>query len=542
MSDYTFAFILFVIDPVNAYLGIPYASPPVNAYRFMPPVAPLPWGGTRLAVALPPACPQKFPDISNRTKVLQTMTLQRYQLIQKLIPNLANQSEDCLYLNVYVPTVPSGEEIRPGKFAIVLIIHGESWDWGSGNEFDGGALASLGNHIVVTFNFRLGILGFLKTSNQQSNFGLLDVIAALHWVRENGDSFGGDRNRICLLGYRTGAVIANLLLVAQIAKGLFHRSLLIGGSVLSPWALQRRPEDIASQVSAHLGCVGRLPLSHPESDLAPCLRRKHLSDLLNFVPDSPRFLPPFAPFVDNILIRNPKSMMEGELSEQFLRSQILFMFTTSEGVHELSSAELKNGFESDHRDRILRTLVRNVFTFHQQEIFSIVRNEYTDWERPILHPIPLKDSTVEALSDCLVVGPALQVALIHSRRKGKTYVLHFSHVHTSKMDSDHSPYKVRSLEGDIVPYVMGLPVTNNVPALGGQHYVSPWSSLANFSKQDSVVSETLVHYISNFIKSGTPSQSRNLHGSVAISTHSIYYFRFRTMTSSRPPNLCLASH
>jgi carboxylesterase type B len=62
--------------------------------------------------------------------------------------------------------------------------------------------------------------GFLKTSPRKSASGLLDVIAALHWVRENGDSFGGDRNRITLLGYRTGAVIANLLLIAQIAKGL----------------------------------------------------------------------------------------------------------------------------------------------------------------------------------------------------------------------------------------------------------------------------------------------------------------------------------
>lgn len=70
--------------------------------------------------------------------------------------------------------------------------------------------------LIVYFCFSSG---FLKTSNQQSNFGLLDVIAALHWVRENGESFGGDRNRITLLGYRTGAVIANLLLVAQIAKG-----------------------------------------------------------------------------------------------------------------------------------------------------------------------------------------------------------------------------------------------------------------------------------------------------------------------------------
>jgi carboxylesterase type B len=168
---------------------------------------------------------------------------------------------------------------------------------------------------VVSFYFQ----GFLKTSNQQSNFGLLDVIAALHWVKENADSFGGDRNRITLLGYKTGAVVANLLLVAQIAKGLFQRAVLISGSVLSPWALQRRPEDIAKQLSLHLGCVGKLPLSHPESDLAPCLRKKHVSDILNFVPDSPKFLSPYAPYVDNILLNNPKSVMEGQPSDQFVR-------------------------------------------------------------------------------------------------------------------------------------------------------------------------------------------------------------------------------
>jgi neuroligin len=101
---------VLIPDPVSAYLGIPYASPPINAYRFMPPVAPLPWGpGTRLAVTFPPACPQRFPDVSNRTRALQTMTLQRYQFLQRLIPHLANQSEDCLYLNFYVPTVSSGK-------------------------------------------------------------------------------------------------------------------------------------------------------------------------------------------------------------------------------------------------------------------------------------------------------------------------------------------------------------------------------------------------------------------------------------------------
>jgi neuroligin len=201
---------------------------------------------------------------------------------------------------------------------------------------------------------------------------------------------------------------------------------------------------VALQVSIHLSCKGRLPLSHPESDLAPCLRKKPLSELLSFVPETPRFLSPFAPYIDNILLRSPKLSMEGSefsSNEQFKKSQLLLIFTTSEGVHELNDAECRYGFESEHRDRILRTLVRNVFNYHQQEIFSIVRNEYTDWERPILHPIPLRDATVEALSDCLVIAPAIQLALTHAKLLSakNTYLLHFSHV---ARDLDFTPYEV----------------------------------------------------------------------------------------------------
>jgi carboxylesterase type B len=88
----------------------------------MPPVAPLPWGGTRLAVAPPPACLQKFPDISNKTKALQSMTAQRYHFLQKLISHLTNQNEDCLYLNFYVPTVPSGNLSIAVTFSSSLVV------------------------------------------------------------------------------------------------------------------------------------------------------------------------------------------------------------------------------------------------------------------------------------------------------------------------------------------------------------------------------------------------------------------------------------
>lgn len=174
------------------------------------------------------------------------------------------------------------------------------------------------------------------------------------------------------------------------------------------------------------------------------------------MPETPRFLSPFAPYVDNNLLRSPKVMMEGSgltplspassttsisLNDQFKRSQLLLAFTTSEGVHELNDEEVRHGFEAEHRDRILRTLVRNVFNYHQQEIFSIIRNEYTDWERPIFHPIPLRDATVEALSDCLAVAPMVQLALTHSRidQAKNTYLLHFAHV--SKV-LDSTPYEV----------------------------------------------------------------------------------------------------
>lgn len=136
--------------------------------------------------------------------------------------------------------------------------------------------------------------------------------------------------------------------------------------------------------------------------------------------------------------------MEGSpspLSDQFIRAELLLLFTSSEGVHELNDHELRSGFESDHRDKILRTLVRNVFSYHQQEIFSIIRNEYTDWERPILHPIPLRDATVEALSDAVAIGPCLQVAGIHARKGAKTWVMHFSHV---SKDAEFPGYEVRS--------------------------------------------------------------------------------------------------
>ena len=107
------------------------------------------------------------------------------------------------------------------RFPVLVFIHGESFEWNSGNPYDGSVLASYNSMVVVTLNFRLGILGFFRPGFQDTNlanFGLLDQIAALHWIQENIKAFGGDPSSITLMGHGTGAALVSHLMNSPIIK------------------------------------------------------------------------------------------------------------------------------------------------------------------------------------------------------------------------------------------------------------------------------------------------------------------------------------
>ncbi|CAG9858434.1 unnamed protein product [Phyllotreta striolata] len=491
--------IIHMHPSVEAFLGVPYATPPVGSLRYMPPVTPSIWKSTRLADRFSAVCPQRLPDIGNRTEALLEYPKNRLLYLEKVLPLLANQSEDCLYLNLYVPRTATGGE-ESSLLPCLVYVHGDSYEWSSGNLYDGTLLASTGQVIVVTINFRLGVLGFLKTGTKgsaQGNFGIMDLVAGLHWLRENLPAFGGDPQKVTLMGHGTGAALVNFIAVSPVAKDLLHRVILLSGSSLSPWAIQKDPLWVKRSVSLHTRCYGDLL----EDDLAPCLRLQPLNSLLDIKLDVPRFLPGFAPFVDGTILVNPTassmnigaptiSTSEGFELADFPDRDLLFGLTSTESYLDLNAQDLEFGFNETKRDRILRTYVRNAYYYHLNEIFSTLKNEYTDWERTSQNPLSVRDAILDVLSDGHTAAPLIRIGYLHSLRGGTTFFFHFQH-HNGERDV---PMRAGSVRGEDVPYLLGFPIT-------GAGFYSPY----NYTVSDGSISKAMIQYISNFIKTGNPN-------------------------------------
>ncbi|HWA85919.1 MAG TPA: carboxylesterase family protein, partial [Opitutus sp.] len=209
-------------DPaITVFKGIPYAAPPTGALRWRPPAPPLPWSGVRRADTFGPSAMQA--DVRSFGPWTGEYMFRN------------NVSEDCLTLNVWTPARNSGE-----RHAVFVWIHGGAYFSGSGEVllYDGEGLAQKGV-VVVTINYRLGVFGFLahpgltaeSPHHASGNYGLMDQIAALRWVRENIAAFGGDPHRITVGGQSAGADAVLHLLVSPEARGLFDRAIAQSG----PW-------------------------------------------------------------------------------------------------------------------------------------------------------------------------------------------------------------------------------------------------------------------------------------------------------------------
>lgn len=208
---------------ISVWKGIPFAQPPTGARRFRAPQPPEPWAGVRPATTFSPMAPQA-PEMG--TSMVGTLGAEDAVEQRPL-------SEDCLYLNIWSPGV--GGEKRP----VMVYIHGGAFTIGSASDpwYDGTSFAARQNIVVVTLNYRLGILGFVCLQDlaggdaaYTANCGLLDQIAALQWVREHIAAFGGDPEQVTVMGESAGAMSIGALLGMPAAHGLFQRAILQSGA------------------------------------------------------------------------------------------------------------------------------------------------------------------------------------------------------------------------------------------------------------------------------------------------------------------------
>ena len=255
-------------DGVWIYKGIPYAAPPVGELRWKEPQPVQPWKEVRPCTEYGHACPQEeWP----------------YEM-QSDIFRITDQDEDCLYLNVWTPAASPDE-----RLPVMVWIHGGGFTVGAGSQvlYEGKHLARRGV-VVVTINYRLGPLGFMahpKLSKESphgvsGNYGLLDQIQALHWVRNNITAFGGDPGNVTIFGESAGGASVCALLASPLAEGLFHRAIAESGAFLSMGTPSGRREETLEEAEELGEKISRELECDKEADELAALRSRSPEELL----------------------------------------------------------------------------------------------------------------------------------------------------------------------------------------------------------------------------------------------------------------------
>lgn len=443
-------------DPeILIFRGIPYAAPPVGQLRWQPPHPVKPWSGLRMAREFAPSC------------------------IGRNFGAISDMSEDCLYLNVWTPT-----SRQDARLPVLVWIHGGGFQGGGGYHpsYEGEEFAKRGV-VVVTFNYRVGVLGFLahpdltneSERGASGNYGLLDQVAALRWVQRNIASFGGDPTQVTIAGESAGAYSVSAHTASPLSRGLFRAAIAESGGYLVPKRDAMR--TLAESERVGLNFAQSLGASSIAS-----LRALSAGELMQAVVKMPDFFA-FQPCVDGL----------------FLNEQVY----TTYSKHQESKVPLLIGSNTDEGAFLLPPQ-RPTTAGELQSQLSQKYGANGEWVRsiyPTSSAAGLRRSELNLYADDGFTYPMWKWAEMYRQEGLTAFYYVFGRVLPVLPGQSFRGIprdQIGAFHGDEVPYVFGtLDLVGS--ALDGAPRKGRWES------RDYALSRTMLGYWSNFVKTGDPN-------------------------------------
>lgn len=465
---------------VDTFLGIPFAKPPVGNLRFKHPVPNDPWTGIYNATKRPNSCVQGYDRIFTNFSG-ETMWHANTQL-----------SEDCLYLNVWVPR--NGKSKK--KKAVMIWIYGGGFYSGTStlDVYDPRYLVAENDVIFVSMQYRVSAFGFLALGIPEApgNAGMFDQLMALDWVQRNIKFFGGNPQNVTLFGESAGAVSVAFHLLSPLSQPKFNRAILQSGSVTCAWAVTTREE--AFRRAKRLARQFKCPVLDTAMDVYQCLKAQPADEFPNHewwvVQGISQF--PFVLVVDGIfLLEAPEISLE---RQNFKKVPILVGSNKNEGTYFLTyfRQDIFNLKDSALISKsIFRLLLDTLVEYYPKYPHSLnsfgrdaILYQYTHWADPddMLHNRNMLDQLV---ADYHFLCQVNEMANAYSAAGQKVYYYHYTHV------SSQSPWPewIGAYHAAEIDFVFGAPMDRN----------------KNYLPNEVELSRKMMRFWSNFAKTGDPN-------------------------------------
>ncbi|XP_011643950.1 carboxylesterase 1D [Pogonomyrmex barbatus] len=477
---------------VTQYLGIPYAQPPLENLRFARPVTnPLPsWNDVRNATQFAPSCQQASGQLKLHEKLYK-------QLLPLDVPD-PGFSEDCLFLNIFVPSEGNRQN---DQWPVMVWFHGGDFNTGTPAIWDASIFVSKQKVLVVTVAYRLNILGFFTTMDTEApgNYGMFDQIAALDWIKRNIKHFNGSPNNIVIYGHSSGAISVGLHMMSPLSRGKFHKAIVMSGDAISSVGTLDREKTVVDIVADRFSCYRR-----PISALMECLRRPPADALVQQTADIETWGPIIDADTNNetepFLAQHPKDILE---SGNFNAVPLITGYTNNEQVLAYMEAIGERNPEGGLSPENFENMIVDEFTSAVQPPDDnstceskpeMVTNAVLFFYRPYPFTTNMtvyRDRYLDLQTEKNFASGQTLLAGKVAKRKTPAFVYRF----------DYRP-KTQPVTKD-VPEWAGVPHMFELPFVWGLPHLM--NAATQWIFNDKKLSEVIMTMLATFVKTGDPS-------------------------------------